>query len=524
MMRYSCFTIALVLALSCFNGSAVGQSSNAAANDPSSGNQDPAPEKPTISGIRLDLNGKGFQDPLPFDIPFKIVGIKYDPALISIRFAYKKGTLKKENFAEGDYLEPPWINNFDQELPFSLRASTPLAPNSTYTFIFKIQRKLNDAETGTLKGLIADQILTLLKKRLEGRMNFELTKKEIDDAGELVISSLGLSLKHKDLAIDRAGLKDNYYPLMKASLFGLTDLYNTNFHDPLVELQGNMQFFTLALDNLDKVSIEKGFKPTDDFVNLQSSLKDLSHFTEKMDPEDPLKTAELNALLKTLQKGIESIKETIAPKSDLYKKEAPEILDMFQDLQRKLLLYKNGSEAGKEAVDKFSTDLTNALVKIIYADLIISENNIGSYSISSGYYLSMDIGVAFFPTIGRASPYLATNIYLRPVNKERHIYSGDYNFFRSFSFMVGVSFVSIGQTGRRDNLLGGSFNLLAGAGYRVTDYIRLNGGWLIFKNTNTNPLVETQKLGTNGFFSISFDYDISSVFKSLFSPPTIKTE
>jgi len=486
---------------------------------------DPPPLKPGVKQVRLKLNGKAFIDQLPFDVPFQITGEKYDPSLISISFAYKQGPLTRAHFAEADFSEP-WLNNFDDQSPFVLRALIPLLPNRPYTFEFRIKRKLTEDETGKMTSLISDQLLSLLKQRLNDRNDFELEKTEVENASEAVITTLAKYLQTRQLTLDRAGLKDNYYGLIKSSLLGLSRLYDTTFHEPLIALNANTSFFFNEGHMLDSIAGHTShFAASPEYTTLKNDLAALKTFSENMDPDVSLSEADLTNVLNTLSEAIANTKESVAPQSAKYKSEMPNILDMLQFLQRKMLLYKAGPASAQEGVEKFAGDLTTALANIIYADLIVSEDNlIQSYEIRASYYMSMDIGVAFFPALGRATPYLGTNIYLRPVNKDRPIYSGDYNPLRSFSFLVGVSFVSVAKTGRRDDLIGNTFNLLGGMGYRVTDNLRLNGGWVFFKKTNTNPLIGDEKIGVNGFFSVSFDYDIGSAFKSLFNPTPLKTE
>jgi hypothetical protein len=66
--------------------------------------------------------------------------------------------------------------------------------------------------------------------------------------------------------------------------------------------------------------------------------------------------------------------------------------------------------------------------------------------------------------------------------------------------------------------MGNSFNLITGAGFRITDWVRISGGALWYSKFDANPLNTTQKIGATTFISISFDLRIKTALNNLFAP------
>ncbi len=481
----------------------------------------PAPRKGEAK-VRLNINATSFIDPLPFDVPFRIYGIKYDETLLGVKLYFKQGRNQVIDISK-DQKARPWEYRVDQKKPFMLYVSEPLKPNTAYTFKFELKRKLTEEEVTVLKGLVADQFLIFLNKRLSDKVEFELKKADIDQIALNVISILKAHLLDQGLTLKQGSLQTQYYNLIQSSLLGLTSLYEETYHSPLQLLNGNALFLQNEVNNLNAVQGEAGFTNSPAFTTIQSNLQALASFANGMNPNNALTIGQLNSLLDNSKKVLDNLTPAVAPNSALYKKELPEIKDILTEIDNGLKQYKNGPLTAKPIVDNYAMELAKILSKIIYSDLTVEDETDGDFETRATYYLSADIGVALFPTIGKGSPYFGTNIYLRPVNKQRPIYRGPYNPLRSFSFLIAISFVSIAETGKRNDLLGNTFNLLAGGGYRITDQIRLNGGFVFYKNINKNPLGGTDKIGVNGFCSLSFDWDISSTFKTFFGPSVPKT-
>ena len=160
----------------------------------------PSPNKPYADGFRVDLNARVFIDPLPFDVPFKIVGVTKDASLISVKLYYVKGIKRAADITDANLIAE-WQHKFDQQTPFLLRAKDPLAPNTKYTFLFKVQRNLLPDERSTVQNIISSKLTLLMQDKLIKKEGFDFTQTEITTATQDIVEILTQSLKQKDLKV-----------------------------------------------------------------------------------------------------------------------------------------------------------------------------------------------------------------------------------------------------------------------------------------------------------------------------------
>jgi hypothetical protein len=161
-------------------------------------------------------------------------------------------------------------------------------------------------------------------------------------------------------------------------------------------------------------------------------------------------------------------------------------------------------------------DAVAATLKVAAADvgILVQGTTLGSFKTQQKWYISADFGFALAPDASKTVPYAGTNVYTRPVNKDAPLSSRG-GFRRRFAFTLGLTVASIDDADpqtRRD--LFASNSLLLGAGYRVTDAMRLGGGALLFEAEDPNPLVETWDLTTSYYLSLSFDWDVLGFFRN----------
>ncbi|MGH9349233.1 MAG: hypothetical protein ACRD26_18415 [Vicinamibacterales bacterium] len=147
---------------------------------------------------------------------------------------------------------------------------------------------------------------------------------------------------------------------------------------------------------------------------------------------------------------------------------------------------------------------------------------IGNLATRRTWYLSMDTGLAVAPRIEEVFPYVGANIYFRPVNRE----AGLGHFLTRFSAVVGFTWTAnLEQRGVRQALFGENAMLVLGAGLRFHNLLRLNGGALVLKGFNPNPLIATTRLEVTPFISMSGDLDLAGLLGGLFGagakPPTL---
>ena len=130
----------------------------------------------------------------------------------------------------------------------------------------------------------------------------------------------------------------------------------------------------------------------------------------------------------------------------------------------------------------------------------------------------MDTGVAISPVINEIYPYVGTNIYFRPVNKD----APPGPFLTRFAALVGFTWTTnLKKAGQRQALYGQDAMLVVGGGLRFTEVLRGNGGVLVFKGIDPNPLLNKTRLSVTPFFSFSADIDLGGIVAGVFGvkPP-----
>jgi hypothetical protein len=152
----------------------------------------------------------------------------------------------------------------------------------------------------------------------------------------------------------------------------------------------------------------------------------------------------------------------------------------------------------------------------------------GDFASRHPWHFGVDVGLAVAPVIGEVFPYVGVNMYFRPVNRNAKLssLSEEYGhpvntFTRRFSLMLGYTWTdNLLKTNKRvglfnrDQAIGQSVEneqadamLVAGAGLRVNDVLRIAAGALVFKAVKTNPLLTDTDLKVTPFFSLSWDWD-----------------
>jgi hypothetical protein len=148
-------------------------------------------------------------------------------------------------------------------------------------------------------------------------------------------------------------------------------------------------------------------------------------------------------------------------------------------------------------------------------ELIVNATTTGNGNTFQAYYVSADLGYVYMPEISEAVPYVGTNIYFRPVNKNAPL-SQRSSFGRRFAVTIGMTLNSIADENMetREDFTSNS-SLLVGAGYRFTESIRLGLGALVFIKKDPNPLVDDETTGVTPYVSVSFDWNVAKTFKNI---------
>lgn len=174
-----------------------------------------------------------------------------------------------------------------------------------------------------------------------------------------------------------------------------------------------------------------------------------------------------------------------------------------------------------DAIDHIETTLTRApeAAKVINKlkieadkDLILLEaNSVGSFETRQTRHFNIDIGVLSAPDLDGVFPYIGTNIYRRPVNKDAPLTG--FEPWKRCGLTVGATFFeNFGEDDDRVKPLFSNSALVAGAGCRLNEYARLGGGVLVFRENDPDPLIDDDKLSCSPYVSLSIDWDVYESF------------
>lgn len=172
---------------------------------------------------------------------------------------------------------------------------------------------------------------------------------------------------------------------------------------------------------------------------------------------------------------------------------------------------------------KALADVTDTLVIAARTLLLADASTLGNFVTNQRNYIAVDAGFVWAPELDEIVPYLGTNLYLRPVNKQAPLSTlGSFGqtFSRRFSFTLGLTGSSIADSNEgggatRDDLFA-SQSLLLGAGLRLTDSMRLGAGGIVFRRDDPSPLIDEKELYASWYLTLSFDIDVVSFFARTF--------
>jgi hypothetical protein len=168
-------------------------------------------------------------------------------------------------------------------------------------------------------------------------------------------------------------------------------------------------------------------------------------------------------------------------------------------------LYSDFQEALAER-DAEIADVVNILSLAASEQVTILGSSGGTFVSRAAWYFSADLGLAYVGRFDEFLAYFGLNIYFRPVNKQVPL-ARKGGFLRRFAAMVGVTLQSVEKEGQRKGIFGNK-GLVYGVGYRLSDYVRLTVGGVLFYEIDSNPTISEEKVSTVGFIAVSFDWDI----------------
>ncbi|HEY0654346.1 MAG TPA: hypothetical protein VGD65_14500 [Chryseosolibacter sp.] len=158
--------------------------------------------------------------------------------------------------------------------------------------------------------------------------------------------------------------------------------------------------------------------------------------------------------------------------------------------------------------------LSEDISKIAVETLSMSVNGTTSaeFKTRANWYVSADLGMVYMFGNYGLSPYLGTNVYLRPINKQAPLHG--WMLDKRFAFLIGINLPLLGSTSTdSQKLFNKNPSLLTGAGLRLSHALRINGGlaWMKLEES----IITQRSIGWTPFCSISFDINVGTVFNKL---------
>ena len=155
------------------------------------------------------------------------------------------------------------------------------------------------------------------------------------------------------------------------------------------------------------------------------------------------------------------------------------------------------------------------LENLVRQQMLVLKTSMGASTVDNDY-VSGDVGVLYAARIGARSAYIGTNFYLRPLNKNVPLRLKGGALRRS-AITVGLTFNSLEDSRRIRSDLYYNSALMLGAGYRISQYWRIGGGGLVFRERDPDsyPLTNKRRTALTPYVALSFDADLGHQLKGI---------
>lgn len=490
------------------------------------------------ANLTINMGDVGFLGTLPFDEAFGI-SVPVSAELINVEVWYR---LKPKPANENKPTDTPPTGKGAKNAWHKLAAYPPLgnstnyqftvpalSPNNYYQFFFIYKRKPDALDRGELTtataAIIGPALTAKANSSIPGLQNFEFNDGEVTTIINAIKAKIGAYVATKKLKVEFSINNTQYKNLFNA-LENVSNAYETSRIYETTIVRNTASF---SATNTDFRTYRNTYDTSGQTEDIKGNVKRmdaiLSAFEAFIAPPLQNATPELVANYDNTCQYILNVLETITITGDpAYATLKGNIIQFVSSIKKKVALYSQSLQDASNMATTQSNSFVEIVVANLYNDIIIDGTTIsGDFDTSASLYVSGDLGVAAIPEFSKVVPYFGTNIYFRPVNKNVTLAAapdGDW-FGRRFSLMFGISISSIAKANYRNDLFGSSFNLVTGAGLRITDYFRLNAGALWYQKLNENPLNSNSHIQPTFFVSFSIDLDVRTALDNLF--PSRKT-
>ena len=482
--------------------------------------------------------------------------IRYIPSYIELKLQYLYfGVKALDILYRWNQIEPSWKNTFSSDEKYFYILAPPLNANRYYQFYFKFSRKLSAQELNDFKKQITDNFDMILRNekpedddiknlqeklidalpKSEGKVintasgsifdtskeGLESMKKKVDD----IIRLLEPQAERDGIIIDfnEATERNAKNFLLKFSenkiLLAINAVITRN--PKIFERLFKQSELAFKLANLGKEETREIIRGETPLIHTDSTnnipIEKIENAWKPIDCDIRIKN--LKELFISLRK-IRSLLLRVLSDFDFFKNQHPEIRkreglnelmvelkkseDIIDGIHHRLLRLRTELTVREKRI----ADLANQIAVLAKSYAYVMGDSGGEFKTRATWHLNPDIGLSYAPVLKEVLPYFGVNIYFRPVNKEVPLNQKG-GFGRRFAAVIGITTSSIELENQRKGLLGKKA-LMIGAGYRITDAIRISTGSLVFHEINPNPLISEKRFSTSLFISLSIDWDIKS--------------
>ncbi|QKJ32819.1 hypothetical protein HQ865_24705 [Mucilaginibacter mali] len=479
------------------------------------------------NAVTMTLDGHTFEGVLPFDVTFPIIctpgatdAVTFDQISgVDCWFDVKQDwpDIEKVKADPDKYLKQHVSGTIDLTKKRFTVVIPELKHSSNYFFVFVIKRVLTPTQQGTLT--------TALQGGLAKAVS-EVSKNGTTEISDAQFSALMTDAKTQaSAALAATGIKAKFDRLsgdqqksMLTALQAISTAYviAATSRRSVTDATSNIRNWDIKLRDFEAAFEQKVTDPVHDanVLALKAIFPLIPPVLDFKDGADALDDTKTNAYITACIALHDAVDKVIPGNSDFATLRS-NLKDYTDGLRLKFPRFVSDMKAVQAQNAAQTANFISATAGQLYSTSFISGTSTpGDFQTRANWYVSADLGVALIPDLGLLTPYMGTNIYLRPVNKRHPLKSWQLD--ERFSFLVGVSVTSLAKTGYRSDLLGGTFNLITGAGLRIADFVRLNGGVAWYGQHASNPLNSNQAIGCSYFVSFSFDIDVKTVFSTLF--------
>jgi hypothetical protein len=479
------------------------------------------------NSITMTLDGHTFEGVLPFDVTFPIIctpgtsdAVTFDQISgVDCWFDVKQDwpDLEKVKADPDKYLKQHVSGTIDLAKKRFTVVIPELKHSRNYFFVFVIKRTLTATQQGTLT--------TALQGGLAKAVS-EVSKNGTTEISDAQFSSLMEDAKTQaSTALAAIGVKARFSKLssdQRKSMLNALQAISTAYviaaahRKSVTDATDNIRGWDTKLRDFEAAFEQKVTDPVHDVnvLALKAIFPLIPPVLDFKDGADALDDTKTNAYITACIALHDAVDKVIPGNSDFAQLRS-NLKDYIDGLRQKFPRFVSDMKGVQSQNTTQTANFINATAGQLYSISYISGTSTpGDFQTRANWYVSADLGVALIPDLALLTPYMGTNIYLRPVNKQHPLKSWQLD--ERFSFLVGISVTSLAKTGYRSDLLGGTFNLITGAGFRVVDFVRVNGGVAWYGQHASNPLNSNQAIGCSYFVSFSFDIDVKTVFSTLF--------